>query len=146
MVHEWNMDREQWWDRLQRKMEVLGDKIVPIASSSSTNLTWNLTGRKASLCSERLRVWFISQSMFTAKYTPIIPIIPANHGFLNFLWLRATPFILGWFEVRRCKNNSNWCTLLPKLLWNFYSIRTIYKCGCEPHNTTWRAAGWRSKL
>jgi hypothetical protein len=109
MVHEWNMNREHWWDRLQGKTEVLGDKIFLIASSSSTNLTWNLTGQKASLCSERLRVRPISQSMFNAKYTQITSIISGNRGFLNFLWLRATPVILGWFEDRRCKNNSKWC-------------------------------------
>jgi len=67
-----------------RKNGSIGDKIFPIASSSSTNLRWNLTERKTSPCSERLRAWSISQSMFNAKYTQIIPIIPANHGFLNF--------------------------------------------------------------
>jgi hypothetical protein len=30
----------------------------------------------------------------------------------------------------------------PKPLWNACSIYTIYKCGREPQNTTWRAAGW----
>jgi hypothetical protein len=23
------------------------------------------------------------------------------------------------------------------------NIYVVYKCGCGPHNTTWRAAGWR---
>jgi hypothetical protein len=116
MVLEWNVSTEQWWDKLQGKMEVFGDKIIPSAFSWSTNLTWNLTGRKASLCCERFRAWSISQSVFNAMYYQTIRIIPANHGSLNFLCLRDTSIILGWFGSRKCKNNSKWCTLLPKLL------------------------------
>ena len=29
---------------------------------------------------------------------------------------------------------------------NFYNTYIIYKCGPGPHNTSWRAAGWRSMM
>jgi hypothetical protein len=32
------------------------------------------------------------------------------------------------------------------LLFNFYSACIIYKCGRGPHNTSWRAAGWRPMI
>jgi hypothetical protein len=140
MAHEWNMSMEQWWEKLEGKMEVLGDKIFPIASSSSTNLTWNLKGRKVSLCSERLSVWFISQSVFNAMYTQIIPIIPANHGSLNFLWQRATPVIVGWFEGQKCKiivndvlNCLNSCEIFIVLVYAQFisvcAVRIIQRAG-----------------
>jgi hypothetical protein len=27
-----------------------------------------------------------------------------------------------------------------------FSVYTVYICGCEPRNATWRAAGWRPIL
>jgi len=67
-----------------------------------------------------------------------------HNGFPTFLWKRTTPVIVGWFADRTWENeNKWWYTELPKLLFNFYNIYTIYKCGRGPHNITWRAAGWR---
>jgi len=44
------------------------------------------------------------------------------------------------------KVNNNFYTKLTKLLFNFYSLYTIYKSVRGHLNTTWRAAGWRPKI
>jgi hypothetical protein len=38
---------------------------------------------------------------------------------------------------------TKWYTEPPKLLSNFCSIFTVYRCGLGPHNTSWRVAVWR---
>jgi len=48
--------------------------------------------------------------------------------FLQFFsWQSTTTFSVGWLAYHTCKIRSNWCTLLSKLLCNFYIIHEVYK-------------------
>jgi len=73
-----------------------------------------------------------------------------GHGLHNwfpaFLWKRATPVIVGWFAGRTWKNDNKRYAELPKLLLNFYSIYTVYKCGRGSHNITLPPSRWKTTL
>ena len=66
----------------------------------------------------------------------------STHGCPTMLWQRTAAAIVGWFTGHMKKNNK-WYTSPPKLLCDFYRTYIIYKCDHRPHNTTWKAVGWR---
>ena len=56
---------------------------------------------------------------------------------------RTTPFILGCFVGRTCKNNNRWYTKSYKLLCNFYSTYIIYGRSQQPRGLRHRPTAAR---
>lgn len=69
-------------------------------------------------------------------------LVHLNTGCRTFLWQRATPITVCWFTSCKWKNNKCY-TSWSKLMCNFYTVCTTYKCGNELHNTIWQATGWK---